>query len=242
MYGGHVSLSSRTLLGMVFLPALLAAGCAANQANIGSYDQNVSDVIVDKLGYDDSGLPVIGPPLEKRPSRPGEHFTLVQLVNGRPVISYDIVVAKQRPDITNPFKTIYSWTGKGFTAWGPPGRRDVEPNVTMSKGDDNLALIYYAILATPMTIGAVGGFVVGVADGVKQAGVELSKVVQNEEKIVTCTVFVYDGLNRLSGMRMYLPDKSRELVQTWYEYEDTGPKPARGVVKNLIDGNEWNVK
>ncbi len=105
-----------------------------------------------------------------------------------------------------------------------------------------VTVLELAIVVTPVTIGSVGGFVVGLADGIKQTALEMSKVVVNGEQAITCTTYDYDGFNRLGTMRMYTPDRARELVRTEFDYDDNGPVPFRTVVKSLVEGTVRTIK
>jgi len=225
----------------LLLATLLLSACATNHATIVTHDSDVSEVIVHALEYNDKGLPVVRTPLERRPSKPGEYFTLVQLSKGRPVMSYDIGVVSEKPDLTKPFKTIYHWTGKGFTMFKPSGFNCAEYTTNLN----DCANPVFAIIAVADVVGIAGGIaggiVVGVADGIKQTGLELSKVVLNEEQVITCTVFEYDKLNRLISMRMMTPDRSTELALTRFEYEDARPTPIRSFVESPIEKKVYQV-
>jgi hypothetical protein len=99
-----------------------------------------------------------------------------------------------------------------------------------------------AIIVTPVTIGTVGGFVVGLADGIKQTALELGKVVVNGEQAITCTTYEYDALSRLMYMRMYTPDRGQELVRTEFWYEDAGIAPVKTTVKSMAEGKDREIK
>jgi hypothetical protein len=196
---------------------------------------------VHALEYDDKGLPVLGTPLKKRPSKPGEYFTLVQFSKGRPVMSYDIAVVSEKPDLIKPFKTIYHWTGKGFTMYKPSGFNCAEYTANLSDCHNPLFAVVAVVDVIGIAGGIVGGIVVGVADGIKQTGLELSKVVRNEEQVLTCTIYEYDNLNRLISMRMMTPDRSTELTLTRFEYDDERPTPNRTFAESPIEKKVYQV-
>jgi hypothetical protein len=217
------------------------SGCSAKHAALeGPTVSGASEVIVSGITYDDKGLPVMGAFLSKRPSKPGDHFSVIRLTDARPVISYDIIVRHQKPDFAKPFQAVYEWTGKGFIL-------GANISAVMLQGiqaphDKDAAAIELAIIITPLAAGTAGGFVVGLADGIRQTALELSKVVVNGEVVVTCTTYEYDALNRLKYMRMLTPDRKQVLVLTEFVYEGTEALPSRTVVKSLAEGKEREVK
>jgi hypothetical protein len=239
-----MDLAARKTFISLCLASLLIAGCAANRVALeGSGTSGTVEVLVRTIGYDDKGLPVIGPALAERPSRYGDHFSVVRLAEGKPVISYDIVVTRRKANFMKPFQTVYEWTGKGFmlganvTGVLVYGAAQVQP-----PQHNDEAAIELAIVFTPLVIGTVGGFAVGLADGIRQTALELGKVVTNGEQAITCTTYEYDAMNRLWFMHMLTPDRSRELVRTEFVYEGAGTRPSRTVVKSLVEGKEREIK
>ena len=227
---------------LLCLTLLLIAGCATKHVGPEEYaTSGTYDFIVRAISYDDNGLPVPGTPLAKRPSRPGDHFTLVRLLRDQPVISYDIVVVRQRPDFARPLQVVYEWTGKGFTLGANVTKAIVNSATPVQMQGKDAAFFVLAIMVTPTAAGAAGGFIVGIADGARQTALELSKVIVPGEELVTCTTFEYDGLNRLVLMRMFSPDRMQELVQTKFAYEGAGTVPVRTTVKTLAGESERNI-
>ncbi len=234
-------LKTFAVLGLV---AFLATGCAANRVDLVDTAFWTEELIVREIEYNDKGLPVIGATLSRRPSGPGDRFSVVRLAKGRPVISYDIAVVRQKPDFAKPFRTVYEWTGKGFrdgaySTGGLAGVFSEDPSHVQVR---EATVLEMAIVVIPVTLGTVGGFVVGLADGIKQTALEASKVVVNGEQAITCTTYEYDSYGRLFTMRMYTPDRKRELVRTYFSYEDTGPTPSKTTVKSLAEGKEREIK
>lgn len=233
----------KTFAGLV-LVAFITLGCVANRVELSDTGSWTEEIIVREIGYNDRGLPVIGALLSQRPSGPGDRFSLVRLADGRPMISYDIAVTRQKPDYVKPFRTVYEWTGKGFrdgaySTGALSGAFTEDPSSVQLSG----AMVLEAVIVViPVTLGTVGGFVVGLADGIRQTALELGKVVVNGEQAITCTTYEYDSLNRLFSMRMYTPDRKQELVRTEFQYEDTGPTPVKAVVKSLAEGTEREIK
>ena len=41
---------------------------------------------------------------------------------------------------------------------------------------------------------------------------------------------------------MYTPDRKQELVRTEFSYADTGPVPAKAVVKSMAEKKEREIK
>jgi len=219
----------------------IVAGCSAKQIALEDpAASSAAEVIVSGITYDDKGLPVMGAFLAKRPSRPGDHFSVIRFTDDMPVISYDIVVKRQKPDFAKPLHVIYGWTGKGFIL-------GADITVVMLQGmqvpqDKHAAELEFAIIITPLAVCTAGGFVVGLADGIRQTALELNKVVANGEVAVTCTTYEYDALNRLSYMRMLTPDRKQVLVLTQFEYKGAETIPFRTVVKSLAEGKEREVR
>ena len=197
--------------------------------------------MVRTIGYDDKGLPVPGPALAERPSSPGEHFTLLRLAADRPAVSYDIAVVRQKPDLTRPFQAVYEWTGKGFTLGLNVAGAAAYGAVHVQPANNDQAAVELAIVAAPIALGTVGGFVVGLADGIRQTALELGKIATKDEEVVTCTTYEYDALSRLAFMRMFTPDRRRELVRTEFVYEGAATLPARTVVTSLVEGKERDI-
>ncbi len=235
--------SLKIVLGIVFAVAALS-GCAANRVELDDILPWTDEIIVREIGYGEKGVPIIGAALAKRPSRPGDRFTVVRLAGGRPVISYDIAVMRQKQDFAKPFRTVYEWTGTGFRAGAQITgvlADGFNSNDTCVEGE-GVTVVELAIVAAPVTVGTVGGFVVGLADGIKQTALEMSKVVVAGEEAVTCTVYEYDHLGRLMFMRMYTPDHKRELVRTEYWYEGNETAPVRATVLSMAEGKKREIQ
>lgn len=227
-------------LGLTFI---LIAGCATKHVGQEEYaTPGTHDIVVRAISYDDKGLPIPGTPVAERPSRSGDHFTVVRLLRDRPVISYDIVVVRQRPDFARPLQVIYEWTGKGFTLGANVTKAIVSSATPVQMQGNDAAFFVLAIMVTPTAVGTVGGFIVGIADGARQTALELSKVVVPGEQLVTFTTFEYDGLNRLVVMRMFSPDRMQELARTRFAYEGAGTVPFRTTIKTLVEEKEREIK
>jgi hypothetical protein len=196
---------------------------------------------VSELSYDDNGLPRLGAALVQRPSRPGDYFTVVSLAGERFLTSCDIAVRTEGPDLRKPFRAVYEWTGKGF---------EVGMQATMVlthglhgtvNGSDGLAAL--AFVFTPIAIGGVTGFVIGIGDGMVQTAVELRKfVLVSNEQVLTCTMYDYDLHGRLHRMRMLSPDRKQELVRTTFEYTGFASEPARTVVESFVEGKQRSIR
>ncbi len=173
-------------------------------------------VIVGSISAGEKGLPVTGETLKERPTRRGEHFTILRLAGDRPAMSCDIVVVGRKPNFHKPINAVYEWTGKGFmlgvrvaaglgpAAVGPP-----------QVGLEGLA-VGLAVIITPIVAGAACGFAVGVADGIEKTVEQLGKTVTKEERMITCTTYAYDSVDRITLMRMYTADRTQELVRTTF--------------------------
>lgn len=225
------------------LASIVVMGCGAKHVVLdGDPAYWTSEIVVREIGFDDKGMPIIGEPLAGRPSSPGDRFSLVRLADGRPLISYDIAVVRQKPDFGKPFRTVYEWTGKGFMLGADATGAWADCVMRAQPQNRDEAAVQLAILVVPVTVGTVGGFVVGLADGIRQTALEMSKVVVNGEEAITCTTYEYDSLGRLMFMRMHTPDRGRELVQTEFWYEGAGLVPVRTMVRSLAEGKEREIK
>jgi hypothetical protein len=232
----------KTFASLCFV-SVVAAGCATKHVVLDEYPTfRTGEIIVRAIGYDNKGQPIIGAALPGRPSRPGDHFAVVRLSEGVPVVSYDIAVIRQKPDFVKPLYAVYEWTGKGFMLGadfvGPVA--DCVTRVEPRNRDETV--VELAIIVTPLAIGTACGFVVGLAEGIRKTALELSKVVVNGEEAITCTTYEYDSLGRLMFMRMHTPDRKRELVRTEFWYEGAGTAPVKTKVKSLLEGKEQEIK
>jgi hypothetical protein len=222
--------------------AVASSGCATK--HVGFDEQRsatkTSEVLVRQVEYGLKGLPVLLHRLQHRPHSAGGSFTIVHLMDGRPMISYDIAVVGPNTDFTKPFKVIYEWTGKGFQigALGTAATLNISAHAheAVNSGDD--VVIMFAVILAPLVVGTAGGFVIGVADGIKTSAEEVYKVVLgNYEQIVTYTTYAYDACDRLVLMRMYKAVESRqELVRTEYTYEVDSAEPMKTVITNYPVG------
>ncbi len=219
---------------------LAVSGCAGNHP--AAADSQTQELIVRDIVYDAKGLPSAGPRLPERPTLPGDHYTVLVLSHGSILESCDIAVAAGRADFRKPFQAIYEWTGKGFEV-------GLEASSVLARGmhsgsySGEEALVTLAIVFTPVAIGGVTGFIIGIGDGVVQTAVEMRKVVLDpNEQVLTCTLYDYDHAGRLHRMRMVSPDRKRELVRTTFEYEGNGTGPARTTVESLVEGRTRDIR
>ncbi len=230
---------------LLIIAIFLLNACGANYtARITKEDNDITEIVIRAIDYNNKGLPIISTLLSKRPNKPGEHFTVVHLNHGRLISSYDIVVVGGKPDYTKPIKTVYEWTGKGFTAFQSAHIDNNTKITTITKESmdhDDLAKVLVGIYVAPIAITAVGGFVVGIVDGIKQTAVEMSKIVMDEEQLVTYTVYDYDEHGRLHRMRMFTPDRSTLLTSTIFEYSGTETLPVRTFVESPIEKKVYQV-
>lgn len=219
--------------------AVVLPGCSARRMDLDlPASSGASEIILPKIGYDEHGRPVLGPPLAERPSGPGARFTIVRTRQDLPELSYDIAVTGEKPAFTKPFQVMYEWTGKGFevSAVFAHGLR----SGTYSNEE---ALAALAFVAAPAAVGAMGGFVIGVVDGIRHTALELGKIgLHGNEQVVTCTFYHYDSQNRLVLMRMLSPDRKQELVRTEFVYEGDAEAPVRTTVKSRAEGKERDVR
>lgn len=222
--------------------SLVSAGCATKQAGIVSQHavMQSQEILVKRIEYDAEGLPVFSHRLGERPSRTGDQFTVVQLIKGKPATSFDIVVAGGESDFIKPFKVVYEWTGRGFRggAQGTLVFADAAAHAGTGGGRDE-AVATLAFIFAPLVVGTAGGFIIGVADGIKTTAEEVVKVfVGKQEQVLTYTSYAYDGRGRLLLTRMHRADDSRqELARTEYEYLGDSPEPVKATITTYPDGS-----
>jgi len=222
---------------------LIAVGCATKHVKLD--DQHAvtrcSDILVHQIEYSSKGLPEFLTQLDKRPSRAGERFTIVQLMNGRPTTSFDIVVVGSESDFTKPFKVVYQWTGRGFQG----GARITAETADMAShmlqgggGGRGEGVVILAFVFAPMVVGTAGGFIIGVADGIRTTAQEVGKVViGKQERVVAYTTYSYDAHDRVTLTRMYRADDPRqELVRTEYDYQSDSKEPLKTTITTFPDG------
>jgi hypothetical protein len=194
-----------------------------------------STFLVKKIGYDEHGRPLFSERLSKRPGGADEQFSLVHVLQGKPVRSYDIlIVDQQHADMGKPLAIVYEWTGKGFEAGfiitGHLMRADVS-----ASGKEALAIV--ACEAAPIVIGGVTGFLVGIVSSIPEAATELRRVVVNtRETVVGYTVYEYDEKGRIRFMKMYPPAENvAELVTTEFFYEGENRDPSKTEVTSMVE-------
>jgi hypothetical protein len=232
--------TTRTLLLCILV--LAVTGCAARHPATSDLPSGTRQMIVREIVYNEKGLPGPGAELSGRPSSPGEQFTVLTLSDGRPVESCDIAVAGNQADFTKPFQAVYEWTGKGFEV-GAQASSVMAHGLWHGSYSGEEALAALAIVITPVAIGGVSGFVIGVGDGVLQTAVELRKFVLSEnEKVLTCTLYDHDTQGRLMRMRMFSPDRKQELVRTTFNYHGPGKEPASTTVESFVEGRQRQIK
>jgi hypothetical protein len=192
-----------------------------------------STFLVKKVEFDDHGRPLFPVILRDRPGKAGETFTIVHTVNNRPVRSYDIAIIEQQADIGKPLAIVYEWTGKGFQAG-----LDISGSFIGSfHGSGEEAVAYLAIVAAPIAIGGVTGFVVGIVSSIPETGTELRRVIVNaRETVIRCTLYEYDEKGRIRVMKMYPPGEyAKELVRTEYLYSADSDVPSKTEVTSPIE-------
>ncbi len=231
----------RTLLHLVI--GFILAGCAPTQVRLDDGRQpvpKIREVLVREAEYGRKGEPIFLHHLGSRPTNAGDRFTIARLMDDRPLVSFDIIVRDRKADFSRPFKVVYEWTGRGFRggAQGTAVALDLvghSGNAIQNRDD---ALIALVIVVAPVAVGTAGGFVIGIADGIKTTAEETMKVVLGKyEQVVAYTTYSYDAQDRLVLMRMFKADDSRqEVVRTEYRYEGASTEPSKTVITTLPDG------
>ncbi len=230
---------------LIAVLALAAAGCVATQVHPadGTGPSVLTEVAVSRIDYTDKGLPVLGSKLEERPSHPGDRFTVALLEGGRLAGSFDVVVAGPGIDLIRPFRAVYEWTGKGYR-WGleqVPLTVEMASHAQPKNGKESLGVLLFAV--SPLAVCTAGGFLVGVADGLRTTAEELCKVVvRSREQIVTTSVYDYDPSGRMFRMTLLAAVTGQELLRAEYAYEGTSLVPRRTTVMRPSEGVVWVVE
>jgi hypothetical protein len=193
-----------------------------------------STFLVKKIEYDENGRPQFPVTLRDRPGKTGEAFTIVHSVNNRPVRSYDIaIIEQQQADMGRPLAIVYEWTGRGFQ-----GGLDISGRFAVSfQGSGREAVAYLAVVAAPIIIGGVTGFVVGIVSSIPETATELRRVIVNaRETVIGYTLYEYDEKRRIRVMKMYPPgEQAEELVRTEYYYMGDGDIPSKTEVTSPVE-------
>jgi len=217
--------------------AVVLSGCMTDRIRpVSEHDGASTETtfLVKKIEYDEHGRPLFRERLGSRPSEPGTLFTIVHVVNGRPLRSYDVVVVEQKADMGKPLEVLYAWTGKGFEG-GLAIAEGIFPGGYVGSGRE--AAVYLAVKVTPVIIGGVTGFLVGLVASIPETAVELRNVlVQGRETLTGYTVYEYDTKGRLIGMKLYPPaEQASELVRTVFTYADGDRVPVKAEVNSVIE-------
>jgi len=236
---------TQSLRAVLLFTYLFIAGCVSHQVHPQEWQGagHMTEVAVSRIEYTDKGLPLLGPRLAERPSRPGERFTVALNENGRLAASFDIVVAGPGSDLMKPFRAVYAWTGKGYR-WGleqTPVTMNLASQARPSDRKQTLAVLVFSV--SPLAVCTAGGFVIGVADGLRTTAGELCKiVVRGTEQIITSTVYVYDTAGRLARMTLLAASTGQELLRAEYSYEGPSTVPRRTTVSRPSEGVVWVVE
>jgi hypothetical protein len=188
-------------------------------------EKNGSFIFVKNVNYDAHGLPLFRPVLNRRPEKVGEQFTLVHLVDGRPVKSFDIVIAEEKLDLKRPRNVLYTWTGRGFDIGLALGYVTMEAG---SKSNSKEGWLVLAVGAAMPVVGGVTGFVIGTWAIMPEAMKDIQKLLTSTEVLISFTEYAYDDQNRLVLIKMYQPsEKPLELVRTEFIYTKDARIPSQ---------------
>lgn len=221
---------------LIFVLVLLLGACGTKQVQIkhgGSSEQfDNSSFLIERMHYDQSGLPNFNQTITSRPDEVDARFAVVEKEGALPRRVFDVAVVDENADgFNNPIYTIYQWTGKGFS-WG----KDISSRMLKHPpivGPDAAIMMVGATL--PLAAGTVGGFVVGVANGSFDMVKDLGLYFEKSEKITAVTYLDYDSQQRLKSMSMSTPSGD-VLVETTYYYSETNRTPDYAEVKSIPEG------
>lgn len=222
--------------------SLIVAGCATKHVKMDDQPcvTRCREILVRQIEYSPKGLPVFLTQLDERPGRAGDRFTIVQLMNGQPKTSFDIVVVGPESDFTKPFKVVYQWTGTGFQAGAQATAvtADLASHAEVRVRSRNEAAVTLAFIYAPLVVGTAGGFIIGVVDGIRTTAEEVVKVaVGKQEQVVAYTTYAYDVQDRLALTLMYRADDPRQaLVRTEYTYRADSKELLKATIMTFPDG------
>lgn len=228
-----------------FLGVLAFAACA-HRVDTKAQDQAVDlkRIVVSPLRYDTAGRPTALQPLKHRPSSNGARFSIAHQERGRLVSSYDVTVVDSA-DLQRPLNAVYDWTSRGLE-WGWSTSEGMaqellspvsSPGPLSSGNGRAAAIIAVAFVVSPAVLGATGGAMVGLADGMKTSAEELVKLLRGpRERLISYTRYTYDARDRLVSARLYSGDLGKELARTEFQYLGDADVPNRTEILNLQDG------
>lgn len=205
------------------------AGCSATHVDLSNHalsqEKNGSTAVIKNIHYDAHGLPLFQPVLNKRPEKAGEQFTLVHRADGRPVKSFDILIAEETLDLERPRTVLYTWTGKGFDIGVALGHVTMEAG---SRSSNKEGWIVVAAGAAMPIVGGIAGFVVGTWAILPEAMKDIQKLLTSTEILISFTEYAYDDQNRLVLIKMFQPgEKPLELVRTEFFYAKDARVPVQ---------------
>jgi len=200
--------------------------------------------LVSGVEFDEYGRPVFGRTLDERPSEPGSLFVmLARDKQGMVYRSYLVAVTMPKdPDIAQPFKVAYHWTGKGFKKAGKL-LKDIFTGEPRYEGSQGEVAMYLLVAITGVTILTTGGVVVGILDGTWEAGKEMGKLlITGEEVLASFSTYEYDDKSRIYRMRSYIPgEPPEEIISTLFTYTGGSATPAETLTWSLPDNTEHKL-
>lgn len=219
------------LVGTVSILCACLLGCASKKIDLSQHlaldAKNTSIIIIKKVDYDAHGQPLFTSVLDKRPEKAGEQFTLVYLVDARPVKSFDIFVVDQELDLNQPRNVLYAWTGKGFEVGARVG---LELGVRAAAEGKN-GWVLLAVGAAMPVLGGFTGFTIGTWVIVPSAMEDIKKLLSPTETLISFREYSYDNLGRLTMIKMFQPaEKPAELVRTTFTYNEGRMTPSQTTI------------
>ncbi len=209
------------------------AGCSAKRLDLSHHTAadktDITIIQIKNVDYDQHGLPLFLSVLSRRPEKAGEQFTLVYLVDGKPVKSFNVLIVEQKADLMRPLNVLYSWTENGFKVGTVLGLGAAEA-AGRTGGKEGLYSLAAAVVL-PIAGGAAG-FIIGTWAIIPPGMEELKNLLTTDrEALISFTEYTYDKQGRVKVMKMFQPgDKPIELVRTDFVYTRDERTPSQTTV------------
>ena len=225
----------------VFLLGLLClSGCSLQKADIPIPRKESVIKIYGAMRYDSYGMPVFTDELRERPVDAQVQYIAVSYYGSRPEKFYHILItgSDSRPDMREPLKVIYQWSGRGFDVGYRYSKEIIEKSTKIVSDAPVKMPCCFAVLIPGYVVGgaifittSIGGFIVGVSKSIPATLEEFKKLgINRYEVILGSSVVTYDGSGRTAKIASYAPPPDETLLtETLFDYRGNGTVPHKAV-------------
>ncbi len=224
---------------VTFVSLLLITSCATQTVNLSDYQGTgeFTTQMFKNLTFDKVGRPVFSNALEKRPTKLGEQFFLVDFVANKPIRTFQIaIVDNETATLKAPLAIIFEWTGTGI-AVGLQTVMDLEPS-SRTVGEGLLVIMTVPLITT------VGGLAAGIVASIPEMATQMNRVwFSRKEVLVSYTTYDYDEAGRLIQMKTQSPSPDGEEVSvtTVFSYETEGETPIKTEVISVPENKTRRI-